>query len=510
MHEIVPILERKIQLIFPECREHSGQRCEVSCKTCNQPVCVKCIGLDPHKGHDIEELTETHENKIRKIKSDTWEIRANIIPKFRIEDQKIEYTISTTKSKIDDLGKERKQLRRLWHQEVDNIFDKIDSLSQSLGEENLNDLQKYHNKIRNLISEMNKTVKQNEKLFNSKNILEVNEYQSKLNRYQNFPGNMDLKFPFLGSNIDKGKELSIEIGGYTATLKQMSQSSLSTGVSRLTTGIEELMEKVRVIATIPNTFIPLWDVACVGETEVWIHGTQKFILRIDIHGTVWEIVYTTCLDWPNGISVTRERELMYSDDNSGTVNIVRDRKSESLITTPSGWTPANLCCIRSGDILVHVYGKSGPQRKNKIIRYQGKNIKQEINNDGQGNPIFKDGYFLLFISENNNGDVCVSDANALTVVVVDKMGKVRFRYDGTPARREKSFAPRGIVTDALSQIIMTDINNDCLHILDQNGQFLRCVDDCRLESPHGLSVDSEGRLWVGSGDSGNINVITYL
>ena len=510
MHEIVPFLERKIQLIFPECREQSGQRCEVSCKTCNTPVCVKCIGLDSHKGHDIEELTETRENKIRKIKSETWEIRANIIPKFRIEDQKIEYTISKTKSKIDDLGKERKQLRRLWHQEVDNIFDKIDSLSQSLAEENLNDLQKYHNKIRNLISEMNKTVKQNEKLFNSKNILEGNEYQSKLNKYQNFPGNMDLKFPFLGSNIDKGKELSIEIGGYTATLKQMSQSSLSVGASRLTTGIGELMEKVRVIATIPNTFIPLWDVACVGEAEVWIHGTQKFIFRIDIHGTVRETVYTSCLDWPNGISVTRERELMYSNDNSGTVNIVRDRKSETLITPPSGWTPAELCCIRSGDILVHVYGKSGPQRKNKIIRYQGKNIKQEINNDGQGNPIFKDGYFLLFISENNNGDVCVSDANALTVVVVDKMGKVRFRYDGTQARREKSFAPRGIVTDALSQIIMTDINNDCLHILDQNGQFLRCVDDCRLESPHGLSVDSEGRLWVGSGNSGNINVITYL
>ena len=114
------------------------------------------------------------------------------------------------------------------------------------------------------------------------------------------------------------------------------------------------------------------------------------------------------------------------------------------------------------------------------------------------------------MSENNNGDVCVSDTNADTVVVVDNTGRVRFRYDGTPSRREKSFDPRGIVTDALSQIIVADSYNNCLHILDQNGQFLRCVDDCGLEEPVGLSVDSKGRLWVGLCDKGEIKVIEYL
>ena len=109
--------------------------------------------------------------------------KLKIIPKYQNEDHKIGNAISTTKSKIDDLGKESKELRKLWHQEVDNIFDKIDSLSQSLGEENLSALQGYHNKIRNLISEMNKIVKQNEKLSTSNSLSEVNKYQSKLNEY---------------------------------------------------------------------------------------------------------------------------------------------------------------------------------------------------------------------------------------------------------------------------------------------------------------------------------------
>ena len=97
---------------------------------------------------------------------------------------------------------------------------------------------------------------------------------------------------------------------------------------------------------------------------------------------------------------------------------------------------------------------------NKIIRHQGESVQQEINKDRLGNPIFKDGECLLFMSENNNGDICVSD--------VEKTGRVRFRYDGTPARRKKSFGPRGIVTDVLSQIIVSNSNSNCLHILDQN------------------------------------------
>nr|XP_022311589.1 uncharacterized protein LOC111116857 [Crassostrea virginica] len=519
IHEIVPFLERKIQLVFPECSEHSGQRCEVNCKKCNKPVCIKCIGLGPHKGHDVEELTETHEKKIRKIKSDTEEIKAKIIPKYQNEDQNIGNTISKAKLKIDDIGRESKKLRKLWHQEVDNVFDKIDSLSQSLGEENLSALQRYHNKIRNLISEMNKIVKQNEKLSTSNSLSEVQKYQSKLNEYHDFPGHMDLKFPLLASNIDKGKELSVEMGGFRATMKQMSHPSLSNDVSRLTTGIGKLMDKVRVIATIPTNYSPLRGVACVGEAEAWIWGNKDTITRIDIHGAVKDTVTTTCLLGSRGISVTRGRELMYSDYNSDTVNIVRDGKSQILIIAPQDWTPGGLCCTRSGDILVHVYKKTNFKVRgnrvflnkiNKIIRYQGKNIKQEISNDGQGNSFFKDGGCFLFMSENNNGDVCVSDVNADTVVVVDKTGRVRFRYDGTPARREKSFDPRGIVTDALSQIIVTDYNNHCLHILDQNGQFLRCVDNCGLKEPYRLSVDSEGRLWVGSWRSGEIKVIEYL
>nr|XP_022309758.1 uncharacterized protein LOC111115352 [Crassostrea virginica] len=488
-HDIVPFLHRTIQEVFPECQEHSGQRCEVNCKDCNKPFCLTCIKSGTHKGHDVEKITETHENTIRKVKSDTEEMKANLIPKYQKEDVEIGKTILKTKSNLYDLGKESRKLRYLWHEEVDKVFDKLDSSSLSLTEKNLNALQEYQNKIRHHISEMNSIVKQNENLVSSNQLSEINKYKSKLNEYQDFPEHKDLELPSLVSNKDQGGELIIEIGGYRATLKQMSQHEFS------------------IIATITTNYKPLWGVACVGGAEAWIYGDNKTITRIAIHGTVLETVTSTFR--PGDISVTRGRDLIYSNYNSDKVNIVTQKKSETLITSPQGWVPKRMCCARSGDILVHLYKGSGSKTENKIIRYQEQKIKQEINEDGQGNPIFKDGEYSLFMSENDNGDVCVSDVNADSVVVVDKIRRVRFRYDGKPARRELPFDPRNIVTDSLCQIIVADYSNDCLHILHKNGQFLKCIDNWGLDRPYGLSVDSEERLWVGC-DKGEIKVFKYL
>ena len=98
------------------------------------------------------------------------------------------------------------------------------------------------------------------------------------------------------------------------------------------------MDKVRVIGTIPTSYNCLYGVACLGEAEAWVNG-EKTITQIDKHGFVKYTVTSKCPYWQNGISVTRGRELIYSHDNSDTVKIVRDGKSQTLITAQKGWTP---------------------------------------------------------------------------------------------------------------------------------------------------------------------------
>lgn len=45
--------------------------------------------------------------------------------------------------------------------------------------------------------------------------------------------------------------------------------------------------------------------------------------------------------------------------------------------------------------------------KNKIYRYQGEEIFQEIENTDDGKPVFAEGSYSLYLTENSYGDVCV-------------------------------------------------------------------------------------------------------
>ncbi|XP_048741733.2 E3 ubiquitin-protein ligase TRIM71-like [Ostrea edulis] len=502
-HDIVPFKDRKVAI--PECEFHSNQRCEAHCQQCDVPVCLKCI-FGPHNGHKVKDMPESFNDKKKQLEKETKEIESTIIPQYKKKNEETESKISIIMAKFEELDKEKENHRKFWHQEVDTIFNTLGSLIKFKKENHLAALKSHQSKINNCIPDMIQTVQQNKMIMKSKKVSAITNYKSKLQEYRNMPTDIDVKLPTLKTNTVQGRELSLELGEYKASLTQTTLSSLTEEVSYLS--LQKLLEQAKSITTIPTGVNPLHHVACVGVDEAWVSGGDKTIRRVDIHGSVRDTVTTTCQYCPNHITVTRQGELVYSDGDSRTVNIVRHGRSETLITIPQGWHPGILCCTKSGDILVSMYTTDFSQRK--IVRYQGHTVKQEIDRDDDGEPIYKGGKYPLYVVENNNGDICASDNNADTVVVVNKSGRVRFRYDGTPARRKKSFNPVPIVTDSMSQIIVADINNDCLHILDQNGQFLRCVDNCGLDKPQGLSVDSEGRLWVGLYKSGEVKVIQYM
>ncbi|XP_056001467.1 uncharacterized protein LOC130046503 [Ostrea edulis] len=502
-HDIVHFKDRKMD--FPECEFHTNQRCEAHCQQCDVPVCLKCM-LGPHNGHKVKDMPEIFNDKKKKLEKETKEIEFTIIPQYKKKNEETESKLSIIMAKLDELDKEKENHRKFWHQEVDTIFNHLGSLLKSIKENLLAALNSHQSKIKILIPDMTQTVQQNKEILKSNNVSAVTNYKSKLQEYRNMPTYIDVKLPSLKTNTVQGRELSLELGEYKASLTQTTLSSLTEEVSYLS--LQKLLEQAKSITTIPTGVIPLGPVACVGVDEAWVSGGDKTIRRVDIHGSVRDTVTTTCEDWPNDITVTRQGELVYSDGYNRTVNIVRHGRTETLITTPWGWCPDRVCCTKSGDILVSMCTTDTIQYK--IIRYQGHTVKQEIDRDEDGEPIYKGGKYSPRVVENNNGDICASDSNAKAVVVVDKSGRVRFRYDGTPARRKKSFYPAHIVTDSMSQIIVADSNNACLHILDQNGQFLRCVDNCGLDKPYGLSVDSEGRLWVGLYKSGEVKVIQYM
>lgn len=109
-----------------------------------------------------------------------------------------------------------------------------------------------------------------------------------------------------------------------------------------------------------------------------------------------------------------------------------------------------------------------------------------------------------FITENNNGDIVVSDSGS-AVVVTDHEGKDRFSYTGRSSRSR--LEPRGICTDPLSNILVCDNVSESVHVIDKDGQFKFLREKWDI---FGLSYNVHSQqLWIGSQDS-KICVLRYL
>uniref|UniRef100_K1PNV8 Tripartite motif-containing protein 3 n=1 Tax=Magallana gigas TaxID=29159 RepID=K1PNV8_MAGGI len=211
---------------------------------------------------------------------------------------------------------------------------------------------------------------------------------------------------------------------------------------------------------------------------------------------------------PSDIAVNVGRDVLYSDRTVGTVNKVKNGQIEELIRL-QGWVPGNLCVTSTGDLLVTLY--SIDQTQSKVVRYLGSTEKQTIQFDEEGKPLYSGNFYTKYITENRNHDICVADRKAGAVVVVNQDGKLRWRYTGHPSvTKNKPFKPRGITTDSQSRVLTADENNHCIHILDQNGQFLRDIDNCDLESPFGLCVDNNDNLYGCEYYKGNVKKIKYV
>lgn len=254
-----------------------------------------------------------------------------------------------------------------------------------------------------------------------------------------------------------------------------------------------LLNKPIEIAVIDTGFSRLQSIACTNTYQIWAIGVGALKLFETIECKEVKRIHNykrSFSDSSKYLAVNQDGELIYSCLDTRTVNILKGERWETLIRLEN-WLPRGICITSTGDMLITITRK----KQSKVVRYAGTIPKQTIQFGYKGkNTIPFSEKPFLYVTENNNRDICVSRGE---VVVFKETGELSFRYNGRypPPNWNEDFSSSGIATDRYCHILIADTGSKCIHIIDQNGKFLQDI-DCGNRKPSGLRIDSFGFLFV--------------
>nr|XP_034318682.1 uncharacterized protein LOC105324463 isoform X2 [Crassostrea gigas] len=250
-----------------------------------------------------------------------------------------------------------------------------------------------------------------------------------------------------------------------------------------------------------------FHISCVTSHRVWVSDHRNVLILTDTTGVPLYRVEDLCSGY--GIhTVNSDSELIYIDRNYNINKLLKNMKTTITFIDRTDWSWVPRCVYWSpstGDLLVGMHYTS--IMTGKVTRYnQSGQLTQTIKHYNKGLKLYKrPGY----ITENNNGDVVVSDSDA--VVVTQLGGRHRFSYTGHSTG--SGLRPNGISTDALSHILVCDDKTKTVQMIDKDGQFLShlLIRPSGIFSPQSLSYDvNTHRLWVGSGFNNTVVIYSYI
>eukprot|EP00105_Crassostrea_gigas_P030844 XP_011453306.1 PREDICTED: tripartite motif-containing protein 45 [Crassostrea gigas] len=511
-HNIAPYLTDKgeIKSTSVSCRIHFDKMCELFCQDCEAPVCQECITTGHHNYHELKNTQDLLHEKKKTIERDTKEME-NVLETELINIRKrLGVLVSTSSSKYEDLEEIVVQHGKKWHDAVEKVIETYVSEIQQMKTGEKDTLRQLTMEIVNLIYNTERSVKFNKemlKVFEAEKIL---KYKTKADDIRSKIPEINVPNPsFTEYEVAESKIVHENFGVLKTKVMSIDDDrrnsrELHVVQTFLEHSFPKLMEKMTLLSSIETALSAVYSLSCMENGELWVHGTDNSIMRIDRNHRKLERIKTMSFDGNVGITLKQEGELVYTDFEDRSVNILKKSQTHAVIRL-SGWKPRDVCATLEGDLLVSM--TSDDEKTAKIVKYRNTKALKEYYHDLRGRPLFPTGDTALHVTENRNWDVCVAVSSAQVVIVLNGLGAVRFKYSDKSGKKE--FRPMGIATDGQCHIMVTDYFNSRVHVLDKDGELLRHIEGHGIYLPLSVSVCNYDTIYIGD-STGKIKQIQHL
>nr|XP_022304370.1 E3 ubiquitin-protein ligase TRIM36-like [Crassostrea virginica] len=510
VHTVVPLEQFLSTLNYPKCPTHPTKQCELHCEQCDIPICSSCIASGKHIGHRAVDVFQDFESKKEVLRKDLEELEKSILPKYQESAAIITQKTDQHKHSKKLTAELEKQGEAL-HREINTVIQRKQAEIGEMNAQYQAAIEKQETVINKALHEIKQVIVHLKSLLETSDVGHVSKYKSRNGDFRKLLSKLKISLPSFQPQRINTEQLLKQFG----SLSPLSVETEEHGYTVQSPGAEyspparPLLDVPHLVTDIPTSgYVNLYHVSRLSDEEIWTSGNNKIMKLYNLKGELLKSVQTKSGNNPKDIAVTRNGGLVYADYYIRCINLVSSTQIQTLITL-RGWTPLSLCSRSCGDLLVTM--RSDDNKQTKVARYSGSTEKQTIQWDDQGKPLYSSNPYgnNKNLSENRNSDICVADFDAYAVVVVSAVGQLRFRYTGSPSTPRESFRPLGITTDSQGNILTSDYNSDRIHIIDQDGHFLRLIHNLGLQVPWGLCVDSRDNLFVAERSTGNVKKIMY-
>ena len=496
-HKVVPIKQRWSP-DNSKCSKHTAEQNVFFCELCETPICKQCVYSIDHRSHKYFDIQKKLKIEKEKIQKDLKELKDSIYPQYEEAASTINEQKAELKSNSQKLTASLAKHGEDWHREIDMVIRKLQSEINDMDSQHQADLDRQLQEINHRLSEISDKMQNMQKLLSSDDIYLVSEYQSGTEKFRKMPPLLNVLLPVFFPEKINTEQLYKQFGS-------LSKLSTTEDIPH-----KPLLDNPQIITVLNTKNVPLVNISLLNDDEIWVSGDENVINLFTFQGELQQSAIAKSKTKPQVIEVTRSGDLVYADYMNRNINLRRNSPIQPLITLKN-WRPSGLCSTSSGDLLVSM--SCDYPNHTKVVRYSGSAERQNIQWDDKGEALYSYGG-SKYLRENRNLDICVADPGAGAVVVVNEAGIFRFRYTGQPPsyweswfRKKEEFIPRGITTDSQSCILVADRSR--IHILDQDGIFLRFIESNDLHHPCSLCVDSKDNLFVAESCTGQVKKIQY-